>query len=259
MSEARDQRSFFREVERDYWAAAEGLKPEERALIEAHLDRDGVTLEAGTGGGRIVRAMAALGFTRLAGFDFAPELIDAARRADAAGAIDFRVADATALPYGDAEFDQALYLQQIVCTIESRGGRSAALAEAARVLRPGGVALFSFLCLEGRERSTVQRAYVAYLRALRRVRGSQREPQLMPRLRLRGRVNPGALRDAGPYTYWYRAAEAAAELEGAGFRVKGLACGPDAAQGALFGDATRLLAEGELDQTLYVVARRAAD
>ena len=104
---------------------------------------DGVTLEAGTGGGRIVRAMAALGFTRLAGFDFAPELIDAARRADAAGAIDFRVADATALPYGDAEFDQALYLQQIVCTIESRGGRRAALAEAARVLRPGGVALFS--------------------------------------------------------------------------------------------------------------------
>lgn len=257
MSEPRDQRSFFREVERDYWAAAEGLKPEERALIEAYLDRDAATLEAGTGGGRIVRAMAALGFVRLAGFDFAPELIDAARRADSEGAIEFRVADATALPYEDGEFGQALYLQQIVCTIESAEGRRAALAEAARVLRPGGTALFSFLCLEGRERSPVQRAYVAYLSALRRLRRSRREPQLMPRLRLRGRVNPAALRDAGPYTYWYRAAEAAGELEAAGFRVEGLACGPDAARGTLFADAAQLLAEGELDQTLYVVARRA--
>jgi ubiquinone/menaquinone biosynthesis C-methylase UbiE len=253
VSESRDQRSFFREVERDYWAGAEGLKPEERALIETRLVRDGATLEAGTGGGRIVRAMRALGFTKLAGFDFAPELIDAARSADADGAIDFRVADATALPYGDAEFDQLIYFQQIVCTIESAQGRRAALAEAARVLRPGGTALFSFLCLEGREHSPVQRAFVAYLRALRAVRRPGRELQLMPRLRLRGKVNPAALRDAGPYTYWYRAAEAAAELEAAGLRVEGLACAPDAARGVLHPDPRALVERGELDQTLYVV------
>ena len=55
-----DQRDFFREVELDYWAAAEGLKDEERALVERHLDPAQPTLDAGTGGGRIPRALAEL-------------------------------------------------------------------------------------------------------------------------------------------------------------------------------------------------------
>ena len=56
-----DQRDFFREVERDYWAEAEGLKEEERALIARYLDPELPTLDAGTGGGRIPRALAAQG------------------------------------------------------------------------------------------------------------------------------------------------------------------------------------------------------
>lgn len=253
MSEAPDQRTFFREVERDYWAGADGLKPEEQALITAHLDPARSTLEAGTGGGRIVRAMRKLGYGGLTGFDFAPELIEAARAADPQ--ITFDVADATQLPYADDSFDQLLYLQQIVCTIESEAGRRAALAEAARVLRPGGTAIFSFLCLEGRRRSPVQAAFLTYLRALRAVRRSPRPAQLMPRLRLRGKANLAALRDAGPYTFWYRAAEAVAELRGAGFAIGGLACSDDAAAGRLHPDPESLLAGGRLDQTLYVLCK----
>lgn len=256
MSAKRDQREFFREVERDYWASAAGLKPEEEALIERALDPGRRTLEAGTGGGRIVRALRERGFSSLAGFDYAPELIEAARAGDPEGAIEFAVADATSLPYADEEFEQAIYLQQIVCTIEERDARARALAEAARVLRPGGVALFSFLLLEGRRRSPLQGAFVAYLSALRRLRRRRPEPQLMPRLRLRGRPNPAALRDAGPYVYWYRAEEAVRELEGAGLTVRELASGPGVLAGSFQRSAAQLVREGRLDQTLYVVCER---
>ena len=222
-----DQRDFFREVELDYWAAAEGLKDEERALVERHLDPAQPTLDAGTGGGRIPRALAGLGFTELTGFDFAPELVAAARAAAGSDAIKFDVADATALPYADASFGQALYLQQVICTIEDPEGRRAALREAARVLRPGGTALLSFVCLESRLAAPAQRAYVGYLRAARRLRRDQRPIQSMPRLRLRGRLDVGALRDRGPYNWWYRADEAELALSEAGLEVDAIGFGAE--------------------------------
>lgn len=220
-----DQRDFFREVEAGYWAAAEGLKDEERELIARFLDPSLATLDAGTGGGRIPRALAALGFGDLTGFDFTAELIEAARAADPDGLIRYDVADATALPYPDASFGQALYLQQVVCTIEDERGRSAALAEAWRVLRPGSIALFSFVCLESRLRSPGQRAYVGYLRGVRRLRRDRRPVQSMPRLRLRGRPTPSALRDTGPYNWWYRRDEARQALADAGFEVEAIGFG----------------------------------
>ncbi len=238
-----DQRDFFREVELDYWAEAEGLKGEERTLVARHLDPAQPTLDAGTGGGRIPRALAELGFTELTGFDFAPELVAAARRADRSAAIRFDVADATALPYDDASFGQALYLQQVICTIDDQDGRRAALREATRVLRPGGTALFSFVCLEARLAARAQRAYVGYLRAMRRLRRDQRSIQSMPRLRLRGKFDLGALRDRGPYNWWYRAEEAGRALVAAGFEVEGIG----------FGAELRRQPGG----ILYAVARRA--
>ena len=250
-----EQRDFFRDVEREYWAEAEGLKDEERALIERYLDPVQPTLDAGTGGGRIPRALAALGFGELTGFDFAPELIAAARASDAEGAIAFDVADATALPYEDGRFGQALYLQQVVCTIEDPAGRESALREAARVLRPGGLALFSFVCLESRVASPAQRAYVTYLRAYRTLRRDRRPIQSMPRLRLRGRFDPGALRDSGPYNWWYPAEEAERALTDAGLEVEAIGFGEDAEAGSLRASAAEALAGGA-GGTLYAVARR---
>ena len=54
-----DQQDFFREVELEYWTEAEGLKDEEIALVDRYLDPSLPTLDAGTGGGRIPRALRA--------------------------------------------------------------------------------------------------------------------------------------------------------------------------------------------------------
>lgn len=250
-----DQREFFREVEGEYWAEAEGLKPEERALIERHLDPASSVLDAGTGGGRIARALHGLGFDRVTGFDFTPELVAAARRSLPVGEVRFDVADATALPYDDASFDQALYLQQIVCTIGDAAGRERALAEARRVLRSGGIAIFSFVCFEARESSAAGRAYLAYLRALRRARRDPRPIQSLPRVRTRGRVDAGALRDAGPHNWWYRAAEAEAALAAAGLAPVVIGFAADALAGSMVTSARALAGPPEV--TLYAVCRAA--
>lgn len=249
-----EQRDFFRTRERDYWAGADGLKDEEEALIDRFLDPGLATLDAGTGGGRIPRALVDRGFSSVAGFDFAPELIEAARAAGPPQ-IDYTVADATSLPYEESSFEQVTYLQQIVSTIDDRDGRRAALAEAARVLAPGGIALFSFVCLESRLASAPERAYVAYLRALRRLRRDPRPIQSMPRLRLSGRLAPGSLRDRGPYVWWYRAAEAEREVRSAGFAVQAVALGPHVLSGQLCQSAERAVRAASTG-TLYFACRR---
>lgn len=250
-----DHRTVFRTVEREYWTEAAGLKPDERALIERYLDRDAATLEAGAGGGRILAEMRRLGFASLAGFDFVPELVAEARRADPSGEIRFDVEDARALGYPDASFDQVVYLQQLLSSIESAADRRTVAAEARRVLRPGGVALFSVLPFDVRRRSVLMRPYLGYLRLLRRVRGSDRPDQLLPRMRMRGRPTPAALRDAGPHVYWYRAEEVERELTGAGFEVTAIGTTPQVLADAMRPSADDL--DGQrLEGTLYIVCRR---
>lgn len=251
-----EQREHYRGRELDYWASGEGLKPAEAELVERWLDPAQPTLDAGTGGGRIARALVERGFGEVTGFDFAPEMVARARAVDPEGRARYEVADATALPYGDGSFGQAIYLEQVISTIGDPEGRAAALREAARVVRPGGVALFSFVCLESRLASRAQRAYVAYLRGRRRLRRDPRPVQSMPRLRLRGRLGPGALRDSGPYIWWYRAGEAEAALRAAGFELAAAGFAPD--RGALALRPTMAAAVGAGARgILYAATRRA--
>jgi SAM-dependent methyltransferase len=251
----KDHRTVFGTVERGYWAEAAGLKHDERALIERYLDRDATTLEAGSGGGRILAEMSRLGFSSLAGFDFVPELVAEARSADPTGEIRFEVCDARQLAYRDASFDQVIYLQQLLSAIDDQADRERVLGEAFRILRPGGVALFSVLPYEVRTRSARHRPYLLYLRALRRVRGSDRADQLLPRLRMRGRINPAALRDAGPHVYWYRTEEIERELVGAGFEITAIGSTPQVVSERMPAQASALR-DHRLDGTLYIVCRK---
>ena len=66
----------------------------------------------------------------------------------------------------------------------------------------------------------------------------------------------GALRDAGPYNWWYRAAEAESELAAAGFEVQAIGFTPAATGGAMPATATEALS-GRTDVTLYAACRAA--
>ena len=115
-----DHRTVFGTVERD-WAEAAGLKPDERALIERYLDRARAPSRPGPAGGESSARCASSVSVALAGFDFVPELIAEARRNEPSGEIGFDVQDATRLTYPDASFDQVIYLQQLLSSIEDAG------------------------------------------------------------------------------------------------------------------------------------------
>jgi len=251
----RDNQDVFRTVEFSSWSNRADLDADERYLISTYLDPTRRTLEAGTGGGRILLAMMGMGFSSLSGFDFVPELIAEARRRDASAAIDFQVQDATQLTYADASFDQLIYLQQVICFMEGEDARRRALKEAIRILRPGGTALFSLLSFEVRSRSPLYSLFLTYLRVLRVLRGASRNRQTLPWLRLGGRFNFASLLDRGPRVYWYRVQEAAGLLQDVGFTLRAIGTSRQIKDDRLHTSPDTLCHEG-LAGTLYCVCAK---
>ena len=220
-----DNKEVYSTVEFDSWAHRGGLIPSERILFERFLNLGAETVEAGTSGGRILLELQKRGGHRLWGFDYVPAFIAEAKKRDLSGEITFAVMDATRLDYPDAKFQQIIYLQQIISLIESAEGRSRAVREAFRILRPGGTAFFSFLCAESRGASLAYRWFMGWIRLLRALRFSRTSIQYQPWLKLGGRINWAALLDRSPHVYWYQMAEAEAMLAAAGFKV--VAAGTD--------------------------------
>jgi len=214
-----DNRRFYEETVFDFWASRTALTGVEEVLVDRFLDKDGRTVEAGTGAGRILFDLDERGFGDLHGFDYVPGFIEIARSRDQSGSIEFTVQDAVDLDYRDAEFDQAIYLQQVLCFIEDPADRLRAMGEAARVLKPGGTALFSFLCYEARMNRPLYAAFARYLRFQRRLRRRDVSLQYQPWLKTVDKPNLAALVDRRPYVYWYRFGEALDLLDHAGFDV----------------------------------------
>lgn len=96
------------------------------------------TLDVGCGEGRLTRHLASLGH-RIVGIDVSPTLVAAAR--ELAPDMELHVADAAALPFDDASFDQVV---SFMCLhdVDDLGG---AVREMARVLEPGGVACLAIV------------------------------------------------------------------------------------------------------------------
>lgn len=88
-------------------------------------------LEVGCGEGRVSRDLGSRGY-EIIGLDVSPTLVDAAREADAAGT--YVVGDAAALPFADGAFDLVVSYNVLI-DVEDM---PRAIAEAGRVLRPGG-------------------------------------------------------------------------------------------------------------------------
>lgn len=256
MTATQDNRRFYEETAFESWASRMALTKVEEALVTRFLAMDGKTVEAGTGAGRILFDLHTRGFGDLHGFDYVPGFIELARSRDPAGSITFTVQDAVDLDYPDAEFDQAIYLQQVLCFIEDPADRSRATAEAARVLKPGGIALFSFLCYEAWMNRPLRAAFARYLRVQRRLRRRDVSPQYQPWLKTIDRPNFAALVDRGPYVYCYRFREALDSLQHAGFdaiwtaSTAQIESDPDAGFDSQRGDPSAL------DGMLYVACRR---
>lgn len=94
-------------------------------------------LDSGTGTGALAFALSGM-VRQVVAVDTVPELLDEARkRAPETSNVDFREADATALPFADGEFDLAGSMR----TLHHVPRPELAVAELVRVTRPGGIVL----------------------------------------------------------------------------------------------------------------------
>jgi len=132
-----------------YELTAIQLEPVAEDLVARAILQEGErVLDVGCGTGNAA-LLATYGGARATGVDAAARLIRVAqRRADVDGVKDvatFVVGDAQALPFEDAAFDVVLSVFGIVFAADAER----AFAEALRVLRPGGRALFTAWVPEG--------------------------------------------------------------------------------------------------------------
>lgn len=110
------------------------------AMLPAVAGRVG--LDIGCGEGANTRALAGLG-ARMTGIDVAPTFVRHAEEAEGAAplGIEYRVADAAALPFADTSFDFVTAFMSLM----DMPDQAAALRESHRVLRPGGFLQISIL------------------------------------------------------------------------------------------------------------------
>jgi SAM-dependent methyltransferase len=248
-------KDLYRSSEFLTWLNNRSLLPAEAYLISKYLDPQLATVEAGTNGGRILLGMQDMGFTDLSGFDYVPELIDKAIEQDTKRTIDFQVQDAIKLDYPDHRFDQIIYLMQILCTLEAEAESLKAVKEAYRILKPGGIGLFSVLNFEIRSSQPIFSIYYKYLKILRKLRGDDRSVQSSPWFQLRGKFNFGTITDRPPYTYWYRVTEIYELLKSVGFEIISIGTDPQISAENLKHTDLELLGE-KLSGTLYIVIKK---
>lgn len=124
-----------------YYAKQSDLQPCEALLFSKWIKFGDHILDMGVGGGRTTPHLAALA-GRYIGADYSEGMINVCR-VQFPG-IDFRHCDATDLSeYSDNEFDAAVFSFNGIDCIPSDQGRAACFRELARVVKPGGVVIFS--------------------------------------------------------------------------------------------------------------------
>jgi SAM-dependent methyltransferase len=121
-------------------ASADGyaLRSRMRAVVALVGDGPGELLDAGMGAGRLVGELLGRGWT-VSGIDASSEMVEAARYRLPEAAARFHVAPIERLPFPEASFDVVTATGVLEYTLVTP-----ALAEIARVLRPGGRAVVSY-------------------------------------------------------------------------------------------------------------------
>jgi len=132
------------DVQLDYWnGEGAGKTFSHPAPVGELLDRLGPharVLDYGCGYGRVCAGLVAAGFTDVAGADVSSALV--ARGLREHPGLNLRVVGPPPLPFPTASFDACLLMALLTC-IASDDGIAAVLAEAHRLLKPGGILFLS--------------------------------------------------------------------------------------------------------------------
>ena len=123
------------------YARLDYLTPCERLLIETYVAPGAAVLDLGVGGGRTTpRLLARAG--RYLGVDYSPEMIRVCR--DKFPGVEFRQADASSMPLlNDKSFDVIFFSFNGIDWLWPSEKRHNCIRECWRLLRPGGVFIFS--------------------------------------------------------------------------------------------------------------------
>lgn len=112
--------------------------------LKAHgLTPDSFVVDVGCGTGRLALQLARRGYRRYAGFDIVPSAVEFARRVCGKPDWEFVVTDGLRLPLGETVADFVCFFSVFTHVVQEHA--YLLLGEAARVLRPGGVAICTFL------------------------------------------------------------------------------------------------------------------
>lgn len=129
------------EVVAEYARVTDGLTPAEQVLVDRHVAVGSSVLDLGVGSGRTVGPLQRLA-VRYVGVDCAPSMVALARGRHPG--VDIRHGDAADLSdFADDTFDAAMFSYNGIDCLSSDEQRLRCLHECARVLRPGGVLIWS--------------------------------------------------------------------------------------------------------------------
>jgi ubiquinone/menaquinone biosynthesis C-methylase UbiE len=144
-----------------YYASLDYLTPCERLLFDGYIKRGSSILDLGVGGGRTTAYLAGRA-SNYVGLDYATAMIEVCQTKFPH--LDFRVADAADLSaFQDESFDAVVFAFNGIDFVLPGEARRAGLGHIHRVLKPGGVLIFSshnaraILVRRGWNRSRLQR------------------------------------------------------------------------------------------------------
>ena len=241
----------------DWHALWPNLAPHRARLLDLHCPRSDVALldasllNAGRGIGPERFGMCDAGYRDAGGADVAPTVDRANQRSrELQLGIEFDVASADNLPYADASCDVLTMFDNLFGLVTPRSARLAVLAEARRVLKPGGLLFLEAASLYSSYRGLL------WIRLSELIRGFYNPCRLEPgdKLRHSARRVPVAPAEL-PRSHWFRPREIDDDAREMAFdvvhatTVKGILRDPSA-------DSHTYHGEGRL---LYVLQRPAGD